>query len=208
MSRSLFNSSALMGVDEASPLFLITLAFLGGAVSYSRGQFIAITVLVDRAPPAWRERFAALAEWIVIVVSLLIGGYSIPLLIVNAEEKTILLGIGYAWMTLPITLGCALFVVHAGRSLTGRPRYALAASTLGVWTAIALFYAFKPMLAVNSHALYVLLTVLFFGLVTIGVPVGFVLAAVGIVCVQGIGSADMIAVVMNAQRGSGGFIFL
>ena len=39
-------------------------------------------------------------------------------------------------------------------------------------------------------------------------PVGFVLAAVGIVCVQAVGSADMMAVVMNAQRGSGGFIFL
>ncbi len=34
------------------------------------------------------------------------------------------------------------------------------------------------------------------------------LAAVGIVCVQAVGSADMMAVVMNAQRGSGGFIFL
>ena len=52
MVRTLFNSSALMGVDETSPLFLITLAFLGGAVAYSRGQFIAITLLVDRAPRA------------------------------------------------------------------------------------------------------------------------------------------------------------
>src|SRR5438093_5181543 len=33
MVRTLFNSSALMGVDEASPLFLITLAFMGGAVA-------------------------------------------------------------------------------------------------------------------------------------------------------------------------------
>ena len=48
MVRTFFNSSALMGVDEASPLFLITLAFMGGAVAYSRGQFIAITILADR----------------------------------------------------------------------------------------------------------------------------------------------------------------
>ena len=46
-------------------------------------------------------------------ISLLIGGYSVPLLIANAEEKTILLGISYVWMTMPITLGSALFVVHA-----------------------------------------------------------------------------------------------
>ena len=56
MVRSLFNSSSMMGVDEMSPLFLVTLAFLGGAVSYGRGQFIAITLLVDRAPRAWNGR--------------------------------------------------------------------------------------------------------------------------------------------------------
>src|SRR5205085_520346 len=82
-------------VDEASPLFLITLAFMGGAVAYSRGQFIAITILADRAPRAWNEIFKACSEWVVIIVSLLIGGYSIPLMISNAEEATIILGINY-----------------------------------------------------------------------------------------------------------------
>jgi TRAP-type C4-dicarboxylate transport system permease small subunit len=54
MVRTFFNSSALMGSDETSHPFLITIAFLGGAVSYSRGHFIAITILVERAPPEWR----------------------------------------------------------------------------------------------------------------------------------------------------------
>jgi tripartite ATP-independent transporter DctM subunit len=40
------------------------------------------------------------------------------------------------------------------------------------------------------------------------VPVGFVLATIGIVCVEAVGSAAPMAVVMNAQRGAGGFIFL
>jgi tripartite ATP-independent transporter DctM subunit len=208
MVRTLFHSSALMGVDEASPLFLVTLAFLGGAVAYSRGQFIAITVLADRAPTAWRETFRASAEWIVIIVSLLIGGYSVPLLIANAEEKTILLGIGYVWMTLPITIGSALFVLRAGLSLLQRPRRAFVAATLAVWLGVLLFLAFGGALGARPHALYVLLTIMFFGLVGIGVPVGFVLALVGIACVKAVGSADMIGVVMNAQRGSGGFIFL
>ncbi len=76
MTRSLFNSSALMGIDEGSPLFLVTLSFLGGAVSYGRGQFIAITLLIDRARPAWNAFFKACAEWVVIIVSVLLGGYS------------------------------------------------------------------------------------------------------------------------------------
>jgi len=208
MVRTFFHSSALMGVDEASPLFLITLAFLGGAVSYSRGQFIAITVLADLAPRAWNEFFRAVSDWVVIIVSLLIGGYSIPLLIANAEETTILLGISYVWMTLPITIGSALFVVRAGLSLLNRSARTIAAATCLVVVLLLLFLAFKTDLSGQSHTLYVMLAVFFFGLVAMGVPVGFVLAAIGITCVQAMGSADMVAVVTNAQRGSGGFIFL
>ena len=208
MVRTLFNSSALMGVDEASPLFLITLAFMGGAVAYSRGQFIAITILAERAPRAWNEVFKACSEWVVIIVSLLIGGYSIPLMISNAEEATIILGINYVWMTLPMTAGCALFVVRAGYALLQRPWRAVATATFAVWLAVLLFLVATPMLAANPSVLYVILTVLFLALIAMGVPVGFVLATIGIVCVKAIGSGDLIGVVMNAQRGAGGFIFL
>jgi tripartite ATP-independent transporter DctM subunit len=208
MVRTLFNSSALMGVDEASPLFLITLAFMGGAVAYSRGQFIAITILADRAPRAWNEVFKACSEWVVIIVSLLIGGYSIPLMVSNAEEATIILGINYVWMTLPMTAGCILFVVRAGYSLLQRPWRAVAAASVAVWLAVLLFLVAAPMLAANANVLYVILTMLFLALIAIGVPVGFVLATIGIVCVKAVGSGDLIGVVMNAQRGAGGFIFL
>jgi len=208
MVRALFNSSALMGVDETSPLFLITLAFLAGAVSYGRGQFIAITVLVDRARPAWREALRAVGDWLVAGIAMLIGAYSVPLLIANAEERTILLGIGYVWMTLPITLGCALFVVHAARNLLARQRRHALVALAAVVAGVAMFLLARPLLGANPGLLYGLLAAGFFGLIAIGVPVGFVLAAIGIACVQAAGSADMMAVVMNAQRGSGGFIFL
>lgn len=202
MARTLFNSSALMGVDETSSLFLITLAFLGGAVSYGRGQFIAITTLVDRAPRGWNAFFKAGAEWMVILISVLIGGYSIPLLLANAEEKSILLGISYVWMTLPITLGCLLFVIHAAFGLASRPRVAIVTSLATVAALVAVFMLFKHNLVVHPHVLYWGLAAMFSGLIALGVPVGFVLATVGIACVQAAGSADMMAVVMNAQRRS------
>ena len=66
-------------------------------------------------PARWNAFFKAVVEWIVIVISLLIGGYSVPLLLSNAEEKTLLLGISYVWMTLPITLGSR--AVRAARGL-------------------------------------------------------------------------------------------
>ena len=208
MVRTFFNSSALMGIDETSQPFLITIAFLGGAVSYSHGQFIAIKILVDRAPPHWQTFFAACVAWVVVLVSLLIGGYSVPLLIANAEEKTILLGISYVWMTLPITAGCTLFVLHAGLSLLRKPLPVAAGAAVAVGAAILLFMLAKPMLGAQPGLLYGVLAVLFFAQIALGVPIGFVLGVVGIACVYAVGSASMIAVVMNAQRGSGGFIFL
>jgi tripartite ATP-independent transporter DctM subunit len=208
MVRTFFNSSSLMGVDEASPLFLITLAFMGGAIAYGRGQFIAITLLADRAPRAWNEAFKAFSEWIVIIVSLLIGGYSIPLILSNAEERTIILGISYFWMTLPITAGCTLFVVRAGYALLQRPWRAVAGATAAVWLTIVALLASAPFLSTHVQVLYVVLTTMFILLIALGVPVGFVLATIGIVCVKATGSGDLIGVVMNAQRGAGGFIFL
>ena len=208
MLRTFLNSSALMGFDETSHPFLISVAFLAGAVSYSRGQFIAIKILLDKTPPAWNAYFAAVGEWVVILVSVLIGGYSVPLLIANAEEKTILLGIGYAWLTLPMTFGSALFVIHAGLSLRARSKAAVALAAAAVAAVLLLFLLSTGSEWAKTHWFYGVLAVLFLVQVAIGVPIGFVLATVGMACVHTLGSGDMMAVVMNAQRGSGGFIFL
>ncbi len=208
MARALFNSSALLGIDETSPPFLVTIAFAGGAIAYSRGQFIAITVLVDRAPPAWKAFCKPAVEWLVLLVSVLLGVYSVPLMIANAEETSVLLGISSVWSTLPITIGSALFVLHAGVALLDQPRALVAAAGAAVAAAVLAFVAAEPAFAAHSGLLYASLVAMFLALIAIGLPIGFVLAIVGIGCVEGTGSTDMVAVVMNAQRGSGGFIFL
>ncbi len=208
MVRTFTNSSALMGIDETSHPFLITIAFLGGAVSYSRGNFIAITVFVERAPPALRDFFAACVEWVVVIIALLIGIYSVPLLIANIEEHSMLLELSYAWVTVQITAGCVLFVAHAGLSLLKRSRPALIGSLVLAGTALLLFHLTKGALGAQPSWLYAVLVVIFLGMVALGVPIGFVLATVGIACIEAVGSANMMAVVMNAQRGSSGFIFL
>src|SRR5438445_1262543 len=109
----------------------------------------------------------------------------------NSEEKTILLGISYVWMTLPITIGCALFVVHAGNALLRRPWRAIASASGAVWAAILLLVAATSFLSTHTQALYAVLAVMFVALIAMGVPVGFVLAAVGVVCVKATGSGDL-----------------
>jgi tripartite ATP-independent transporter DctM subunit len=208
MTRAIFNTSSMMWVDEVSPLFLVTLAFLGGAVAYGHGQFIAIKVVLDRLPYGVRRYLEAGSEWVAIVVSLLIGGYSVPMFVANAEERTILLGISYLWMTLPITLGCALFVARAAHSLWRiGTRFSLPSGAVIAALAWLVVQA-TPYLAEHTSVLYATLVIAFLAMIAAGVPVGFVLAVIGIVCAKASGSGDMMGVVMNAQRGAGGFVFL
>ncbi len=208
MQRAFTHSSSMMWVDEVSPLFLVTLAFMGGAAAYGHGQFIAIKVIVDRLPAPTQGFLNAAAEWIAIAVSLLIGGYSVPMFVANAEEKTILIGISYLWMTLPITAGCALFVARAAHSLWRMPRGAVLASGVVIALLAGAVVVATPYLTLHPHALYVALVAAFLAMIAGGVPVGFVLAVVGIVCAKASGSGDLMGVVMNAQRGAGGFVFL
>ena len=155
--------------------------------------------------------FAACVEWLVILIAVLIGGYSVPLLIANAEEKT-----DPARHQLRVDdvadhrSARALFVMHAGLVAARGAASAAAIARVVAVAALRRCCSGSPRArSARSRALlYALLAALFFALVAIGVPVGFVLATVGIACVQAVGSADMMAVVMNAQRGSGGFIFL
>ena len=141
-------------------------------------------------------------EWLVILIAALIGAYSVPLLIANAEEKTMLLGISYAWLTLPMTVGSALFVLHAGLALLRRPAGTAAlarCSRSPRWSHCSGSPRARsaPSRACSTRCW----RLLFFALVAVGAPIGFVLATVGIACVFAAGSADMIGVVMNAQRG-------
>ncbi len=67
------------GMDETARLLLVSLAFLGGAVAYGRGLFMAITILVDSLPYRARPAMGALVDCLVIVTAGVIEGASIPL---------------------------------------------------------------------------------------------------------------------------------
>ena len=111
-----------------------------------------------------------------ILAAILLGGFSVPLLIANFEEKTIMLGIGYAWMTLPITVGSVLLVVRAGLSLLARlvARDRASATVVRRRLAAVLRAAARDRRA--SAAALLLPRRPVRRMVAAGVPVGFVLA--------------------------------
>jgi hypothetical protein len=174
MVRTFLHSSELMGIDEPVPYSFRDAGFLGGALAFSCAT--SPYGAVDRAPRAWNEVFKAITEWVVIVVSLLIGGYSIPLLVANVEEKTILPDRLCVMIAL-ITIGSAMPIVR--RLFAWRPPVACDLPSLAVGTRVLLFLTSQGYLATHPKALYWVLACSARSS-ALAIAVGFALAAVGI----------------------------
>ena len=203
-----FAMSLMPGMDETARLLLICLAFLGGAVAYGRGQFMAISALVDCLPARLRCYPEAATRWAVLAVTAGIGMSTVPLQLLNAGAHTTLLGISFIWMTMPMTIGCALLVLHAGVALARLPLPAVLTAGAVVGAAVLALVLGQQGAWVDTSAFYPVLAAAFVIQIAIGVPVGFVLASVGIIYVISTGAAPLVAIATNAQRGTGGFIFL
>jgi tripartite ATP-independent transporter DctM subunit len=206
--RALSNRSLVIGLDESSHLFLIMTAFLAGAVAYGRGLFMAITVLVEQLPRNVQEPVAALVQWTVIFVTSVIAVTSVGLLESSIGERTTMLGISYVWMTLPMIAGSLMFIAHAGVALARLDRYSIGIGVVPLIVCVAALAAVQGGAWVDTGWFPIFLTVVFIAQILIGVPVGFVLATVGILYVWLTGSVPYVAIASNVQRGSGGFIFL
>jgi tripartite ATP-independent transporter DctM subunit len=208
LARTIFDTPILLGIEESSQLLLIVVAFLGGAIAYRRGDFMSIKIVVDNMPEKVRNFLTAASEWITIVNALVIGVFSIPLIQMNAGAKTTMLGLDMIWLTVPMTLGAALFVIFALIALWRVPRSASISAAIVVAALLAAILLSKDAAWIDTSWYYVYLLALFIGLLVIGVPIGFVLASVGLGAIVVTDAAPMAAVAMNAQRGAGGFIFL
>ncbi len=203
-----FHLTLMPGMEETARLLLICLAFLGGGVAYGRGQFMAITIAVDRLPRRHRAYPLAAVQWAVAAIAAVIGGSSIPLQLLNAGAHTTLLGISFIWMTMPMTIGCAILILHAGVALLRLPPRAVIVSGCVVTAAVLALIWGQDGAWIDTPVFYAVLVSTFVLLIAIGVPVGFVLSAVGIIYVTSTGAAPLVAIATNAQRGTGGFIFL
>ena len=196
------------GLEETAQLFLVYLAFIGGGIAYGKGRFMAVTVLVRALPRVGQEAAACVVEWVVILLAALIGGTAVPLQIANSTEHSTLLSIPYIWMTVPMVVGSAFFIANASCALLARPRLpAVGAGMLVLAGTAALWFA-RNGDWVDGPGFVTLLVASFVVLIGIGLPVGFVLGAVGTLYVVESGSAPLVAIAMTAQRGVGGFIFL
>jgi tripartite ATP-independent transporter DctM subunit len=112
LSRSFLNSP-LLWTDETAQLALSTIAFLGGAFAYRRGEHAFIRTLIAALPLGWQRACYSLVDLLVLTVAITTGLSSLPLFAARWEELTPILQMHAGWFVVPLMAGMLVLAVTA-----------------------------------------------------------------------------------------------
>ena len=209
VSRSLLESP-LVWTDEAARMSLSTMAFLGGAFAYRRGEHAFIRTLIEMLSLGWQRVCQALVELLVLTVALTTGVTSIPFLIAQRDELTPVLQMRGSWFVLPLVVAMFVLTLTAIERLFRQHRPTI----LGVGTAFALLVlavvltrdVWRPWFA--GEAALNLSLGLFFLTVLIGLPVAFALLLGALGYLYSAGTVPMAALAHTMVNGISNFVLL
>ncbi|HEY2185958.1 MAG TPA: TRAP transporter small permease subunit, partial [Xanthobacteraceae bacterium] len=162
--RSLFTLSLLWS-DEASKLCLVTLAFIGGAVSYRARHHTAIQFVTRFLPNGLRAAIAVAVDALILFVALTTLIVSFDLLAVAATSLMPMLQINAAWAVVPFTIGMALIALFAlERLVFVHPRAAVlvAVPIVAMLVAIVAAVGNWQLVALDNGAALGVMLILFF----------------------------------------------
>ena len=209
LSRSLLDDSILWA-NEFGHLVLSVIAFVGGALAYNRNEHIAVHAVIDRMQAKTRSLTLAAMDWLICVGSLYIAWISVTVVKSRSDELSTVMEISMAWFVAPLTVGMVLMAFFAlGRLLRHETSEIVRAGcvTAASLVVLTLLYVFWG--PFDGSAMLPWLIILVLGLLlALGLPVGFVLAAVALLYIHYTGSGRLIAVPSTMQSGVSNFVLL
>lgn len=209
IARGVFNAPVLWA-DELGQLALTVVAFLGGALAYTRNEHIAVHAVVDHLPKAWRPAIDALVDWLVFAGSVIGAYFSISVIKLRWTELTAVLQIRMGWFVIPLTVGLTLMTVYALLRLWRQPRLPV------LVTALVVLILFGILILINNmwgpFGASALVNWIVFGSfavqLALGLPVGFVLSLVSLMYLYLSGKGSLTLVPMTMQNGIMNFVLL
>jgi tripartite ATP-independent transporter DctM subunit len=205
--RALFNTS-IVWANEVASYSLTSLAFIGGALAYHRGQHLVVRFAIDRLPDAWSNFVECARHYVVLVVAVIGLCYAIPMWRESWTHLTVVLQIPKSWTLLPVFIGMALTAVFALAELRWHSGKENAVAAVAVGILALLWYAVQYWTGPWSGAPgigFALLMLLF--LVFAGVPIAYVLAITAYLFIYSSGE-DPMAVSFAMSNGISSFILL
>jgi tripartite ATP-independent transporter DctM subunit len=209
VAREVFNVPVLWA-DELGQLALTSVAFLGGALAYTRNEYIAVHSVIDRLPKAWRPAIDAFVEWLVFTGSVIGAYYSISVIQMRWTEYTAVLGLRMGWFVIPLTVGLVLIAFYALLRLRRQRPLPVFFTALGVLvllgTLILINNVWGPLGA--SAPVNWIVFGSFAVQLALGVPVGFVLTIVSMMYLYLSGRGNLTQVPMTMTNGILNFVLL
>lgn len=202
IAREVFQSP-IMWADELGQFALTMVAFLGGALAYTRNEHMAVHAVVDRLPKSWRPALDALVEWMVFAVSVIGAYFSLTVVKIRWMEYTPALDIRVGLFVVPLTVGLVLMAIYALLRLWRKPRIPVLLTALVSLVFIGmliiinnLWGPFGVSALVNCFAF-----ISFAVLLALGLPIGFVLIMTSLMYlfISGRGNLSQIPLVMQAS---------
>src|SRR3974377_1439638 len=132
------SGTSLVWTLEGAELALSTIAFVGGAFAYRRGEHAFIHTLVDALPLGYQRACYALIELLVLAVAVTTGLSAIPLLIRQWDEVTPILQIRAGWFVLPLVASMIVLAVTPIERVLAQHRRAVPLSGEGVHRSLPL----------------------------------------------------------------------
>ena len=193
--------------QEISPIALVFLTFVGGALTYRRGGHMRVHAGIQALPVRARPYVEAAVDAVVFVVSVGLTQQSWELLARAGSQRMPMSGWSIAWMTVPEALGVGLMALFAFGQLFTYPRKVVLPSAVVVAMAVGLMSALTGDTILPDQALLITLVV-FAILMAMSVPIGFVFIAISFLYLQQSKMAMLTVVPNTMEYGASGFIIL
>jgi tripartite ATP-independent transporter DctM subunit len=209
LARWLFDSPWLWA-NELGELALATMAFIGGAYTYRRGDHASIRTLVDLLPVDGQRVCRTLVDFLVLLVAGVAGVSSLWFCAGRWGQVMPVLQIPAGWFVLPLVPCMLVLAVTSLQHLFTQHRptvLAVGAALGGLGLVLALTQdAWKPWMQGDAAGGVTL--AIFFATVGIGLPVGFALLLSAIVYLRAATAMPAIMLAQTMTSGITGFVLL
>ncbi len=174
VTRNAFGFS-LIWAPELAELALAIMAFLGGAIAFRRGDQLAVVAVLQRLPRPVRMVVAAISNWLVILMAVVVTWIAVPVVLNQAGGHTAVLNLSLALYSAPLPVGMALLTLYASLALLRDRSVHTLMGAAAVLVVSGLAYAAVVLLQPSDSATALILAVvLALVLLLSGLPIAFV----------------------------------
>lgn len=210
VTQRLVADHSFLWAEEVSRLVLLTIAFLGGALSYRARSHTAVSFVLRALSPASRQATEAMLDLMILGLAVICGLASLDLLEINSYSIMPMTEWNLSVIVIPFTTGMVLVGLFAIERLAMHhrlPAVLWGFAALAVFCAVVLWVS-SPDIRPSQPISMAVMLVLFFGVILIGLPVAYAMLFGSVLFLSLTDLAPMVAVAQNTIDGSGHFILL